>query len=34
VIWDHLSNDKIAAIPVLADRASDRGVTEAEQRWS
>jgi 5-formyltetrahydrofolate cyclo-ligase len=34
VLWDHLSSDKIATIPVLAARASDRGVTEAEQQWS
>jgi 5-formyltetrahydrofolate cyclo-ligase len=34
VLWDHLSLDKIAAIPVLAGRASDQGDTEAQQRWS
>lgn len=34
VLWDHLSDDKIAAIPVLGARASDRGVAQREQRWS
>jgi 5-formyltetrahydrofolate cyclo-ligase len=34
VLWNHLSHDKIAAIPVLADRASDPKDTEAKQRWS
>jgi len=34
VLWDHLSHDKIAAIPVLADRASNRKDPETERRWS
>lgn len=33
LFWDHLSDDKIAAIPVLADRAAHRRVAETEQRW-
>jgi hypothetical protein len=34
VLWEHLSRDKIAAIPVLACRASGHGSTEVERRWS
>jgi 5-formyltetrahydrofolate cyclo-ligase len=34
VLWDHLSHDKIAAIPVLADLASNRRDAEAKRRWS
>lgn len=34
VLWDHLSGDKIAAIPVLTDRASHRGVGRTEQPWT
>ena len=34
VDWDHLSGDKIAAIPVLADRGSQRRVGGAGRPWT
>lgn len=34
VLWDHLTSNKIATIPVLADRASHRCAAQADQPWT
>ncbi|MDQ7909105.1 5-formyltetrahydrofolate cyclo-ligase [Phytohabitans sp. ZYX-F-186] len=34
ILWDHLPEGKITAIPVLASRLQNRDDTGAKQRWS